>query len=49
MIENQTVPIRLKAEPENEFDSGAIAVYHGFNRIAYVAKDSQQYIKDRLN
>lgn len=40
MIEEQATPIYLKNEPENQFDSGAIAIYKDQQRIGYVAKDS---------
>ena len=48
MVENQVVPLRLKADITNEYDSGAIGVYREDERIGYVAKDSQKYVKDIL-
>lgn len=36
----------LKDEPENEFDSGAIAVYVQGVKIGYVAKKDQQRVRD---
>ena len=40
MIESNAFPIKLTPEPENTYDPNAIAIYRGFNRIGYVAKDS---------
>ena len=49
MVQNDAFPIKLTPEPENIYDPNAIAIYQGFNRIGYVAKDSQQYIREHLD
>ena len=49
MVQNQSIPLKLKEEPENQFDQGAIALYRGFDRIGYVAKDSQEYVRHLLS